>query len=225
MSKQNVIRCVGLFAILTIILCSMIKYKDNELESLESANNALKTQIKTLESDKDMLNEEIRKIEQESIDSEPYITLSTINYLKDTDKYTWFKLYYHILFEQYELDDLPETPYNVFTDEQINIMLKCIETEAHEASFDSKVNVANVILNRAEHDEYPTDPVEIITGTNQFKYGRDNIDESTEYALLYAFMIEDTTDGCIAFRSDSAPVTWNGWTKQFSDESGHTFYK
>lgn len=225
MSKQNTVRCVGLFAILTIILIATIKSKDLELESLESVNTALESQIKTLENDKMLLNEEIEQIEQKSVDSEPYIALTTINYLKDVDKYTWFKLYYHVLFEQYELDDLPETPYDVFTDEQINIMLKCIETETHEASFESKVNVANVILNRVEHEEYPTDPVDIITGTNQFKYGRNNIDESTRYALLYAFMIEDTTDGCIAFRSDSSPATWNGWAKQFTDESGHTFYK
>ena len=105
-------------------------------------------------------------------------------------------------------------------------MLKCIETEAHEASFESKVNVASVILNRVEHDMFPTDPIEIVTGENQFYYGRNNIEESTVYALLYSFIIEDPTNGCIAFRSDlSVTKEWNGWTKQFTDESGHTFYK
>ena len=105
------------------------------------------------------------------------------------------------------------------------MMLKCIETEAHEASFDCKVNVANVILNRIKSDQFPTDPVELITQKNQFAYGRNNISDSTVYALLYAYMVEDTTNGCIAFRSDCSPNEWNGWTKQFTDESGHTFYK
>ena len=66
---------------------------------------------------------------------------------------------------------------------------------------------------------------ELITQNNQFSYGRDNISDSTVYALLYAYMIKDTTNGCIAFRSDCSPNEWNGWAKQFTDESGHTFYK
>ena len=151
--------------------------------------------------------------------------LKLIELIKDQDKYVWFQLYYNALFNIYELDDLPETPYDVFTEREITMMLKCIETETHEASFDCKVNVANVILNRVESEQFPTDPVELITQKNQFSYGRDNISDSTVYALLYAYMIEDTTNGCIAFRSDCSPNEWNGWTKQFTDESGHTFYK
>ena len=44
------------------------------------------------------------------------------------------------------------------------------------------------------------------------------------YGEEYAYY-EDTTNGCIAFRSDCSPNEWNSWTKQFTDESGHTFYK
>ena len=219
---KSLVRYMGVIALTIIFMLPVVKHTNAKLESLEMANTALKQQNKQLENEIQTMNKNIEAYK----DSEPFAVLSAINFLKEEDKYTWFKLYYHTLFEQYDLDDLPETPYDVFTEEQINIMLKCIETETHEASFESKVNVASVILNRVEHDMFPTDPIEIVTGKNQFSYGRNNIDESTVYALLYSFMIEDPTNGCIAFRSDSSVTKeWNGWTKQFTDESGHTFYK
>lgn len=41
---------------------------------------------------------------------------------------------------------------------------------------------------------------------------------------------EDTTDGCVAFRSGEKPEKWyttetNYWTLQFEDDSAHGFYK
>lgn len=232
MHKQ-LVRYMGVIALTVAIMSPMVIYTNSQVKSLETANSELETKNRTLEDRNNKLNKSIEDLnntitvmEEDSDSKEAYAVLSSINFLKDEDEYTWFKLYYHTLFEQYDLDNLPETPYDIFTDEQINIMLKCIETETHEASFKAKCNVASVILNRIEHDMFPTDPIEIITGENQFAYGRNNIDESTKYALLYAYMIEDTTNGCIAFRSDSSVTKeWNSWTKQFTDESGHTFYK
>lgn len=232
--KHNIIQCIGI-VLLTLIFMIMgytIKSKQGQIESLESANTSLQGDIERLSINYNELNDkyvdkcsemEYNQSEQEKEECLHFLYL--IESIKNQDRYVWFQLYYNALFNIYELDDLPETPYDVFTESEITIMLKCIETEAHEASFDCKVNVANVILNRIESDQFPTDPVELITQKNQFAYGRDNISDSTVYALLYAYMIEDTTNGCIAFRSDSSPNEWNGWTKQFTDESGHTFYK
>lgn len=232
--KYNIIQCVGI-VLLTLIFMIMgytIKSKQGQIEALESANTRLQGDIERSSINYNELNDkyvdkcsEMEYNQSERENEECLHFLYLIESIKDQDKYVWFQLYYNALFNIYELDDLPETPYDVFTDNEITMMLKCIETEAHEASFDCKVNVANVILNRIESNQFPTDPVELITQKNQFAYGRDNISDSTVYALLYAYMIEDTTNGCIAFRSDSSPNEWNGWTKQFTDESGHTFYK
>lgn len=232
--KYNIIQCIGII-LLTIIFMIMgctIKYKQEQIEALESANTSLQGDIKKASTNYNELNDkyvdkcaEMEYNQSEREKEECLHFLYLIESIKDQDKYVWFQLYYNALFNIYELDDLPETPYDVFTEREITMMLKCIETEAHEASFDCKVNVANVILNRIESDQFPTDPVELITQKNQFAYGRNNISDSTVYALLYAYMIEDTTNGCIAFRSDYSPNEWNGWTKQFTDESGHTFYK
>ena len=216
---------VGVFSY--VIIC-----QHNTIEALESANTSLQGDIERLSINYNELNDKYvdkcaeMVYNQSELEKEECLHfLKLIELIKDQDKYVWFQLYYNALFNIYELDDLPETPYDVFTEREITMMLKCIETETHEASFDCKVNVANVILNRVESEQFPTDPVELITQNNQFAYGRDNISDSTVYALLYAYMIKDTTNGCIAFRSDCSPNEWNGWTKQFTDESGHTFYK
>lgn len=42
---------------------------------------------------------------------------------------------------------------------------------------------------------------------------------------MYVYEIEDTTDGCIAFRSDKSPYTWYEWIYSFTDSCGHHFYK
>lgn len=237
--KHNIIiQCVGivLLALIFMIMGYTIKSKQEQIKALESANTSLQGDIERANIHYNELNDkyvdkctemeynqEYNQSEREKEECLHFLDL--IENIKDQDKYIWFQLYYNALFNIYELDDLPETPYDVFTEREITMMLKCIETETHEASFDCKVNVANVILNRIESDQFPTDPVELITQNNQFAYGRNNISDSTVYALLYAYMIEDTTNGCIAFRSDSSPNEWNDWTKQFTDKSGHTFYK
>ena len=218
--KHNIIQCVGivLLALILIIMCYTIKSKQEQIEALESSNTSLQTYCSELEMGGETLL-------YESKEEEVFRFQDMISQLKETDKRAWFILYKSMQEEYSDYLDPCESIYDYFTDEQITMMQKCIETEAFDCSFNAKVNVACVILNRVEHDQFPTDPVEIITGKNQFSYGRNNITEDTILALEYAFMIEDTTNGCIAFRSDSSPDTWNGWTKQFTDESGHTFYK
>ena len=217
---ECIIQCVGivLLALILIIMCYTIKSKQEQIKALESSNTSLQTYCSEL----DITNETLL---YESKEEEVFRFQDMISQLKETDKRAWFILYKSMQEEYSDYLDPCESIYDYFTDEQIIMMQKCIETEAFDCSFNAKVNVACVILNRVEHDQFPTDPVEIVTGKNQFSYGRNNITEDTILALEYAFMIEDTTNGCIAFRSDSSPDTWNGWTKQFTDESGHTFYK
>lgn len=228
--KHNIIQCVGivLLALILIIMCYTIKSKQEQIKVLESANTSLQTYCSELRIANEELAYAITDIKENITNNKELEVLrvqSIIEPLKETDKKTWFILYKSMQEEYDDYLDSPESIYDYFTDEQIVMMQKCVETETYQCSFEAKVNVACVILNRVEHDEYPTDPVEIITSKNQFAYSRNNITEDTILALEYAFMIEDTTNGCIAFRSDCSPDTWCGWTKQFTDDSGHTFYK
>ena len=228
--KHNIIQCVGivLLALILMIMGYTIKSKQEQIEALESANTSLQTYCSELKTANEELAYAITDIKENITNNKELEVLrvqSIIEPLKEIDKRAWFILYKSIQEEYDDYLDSSESIYDYFTDEQIVMMQKCIETETYQCSFEAKVNVACVIINRVEHDEYPTDPVEIITSKNQFAYSRNNITEDTILALEYAFMIEDTTDGCIAFRSDCSPDTWYNWTKQFTDESGHTFYK
>ena len=228
--KYNIIQCVGivLLALILMIMGYTIKSKQEQIEALESANTSLQTYCSELRTANEELAYAITDIKENITNNKELEVLrvqSIIEPLKEIDKRAWFILYKSIQEEYDDYLDSPESIYDYFTDEQIVMMQKCVETETYQCSFEAKVNVACVIINRVEHDEYPTDPVEIITAKNQFSYSRNDITEDTILALEYAFMIEDTTDGCIAFRSDCSPDTWYNWTKQFTDESGHTFYK
>lgn len=111
-----------------------------------------------------------------------------------------------------------------FTEDEIQLMLRVIETETYQATFIQKVNVANIILNRWYLGVFGNDITEIITAPNQFTYDRTEISEDTINALNFAFEIRDTTNGSVAFRSDkNTPHTSS---LEYEMEDGiHYFYK
>lgn len=114
--------------------------------------------------------------------------------------------------------------YKEYTKDEIDIMCRCIETETYQCPFEAKVNVANVIFNRINNEIFPNDAVSVITAANQFAYHRSNISEDTLLALEYAYLNEDTTNGAIAFRSDSQQSHWGQWELCHND-GFHCFYK
>ena len=136
----------------------------------------------------------------------------------------WFIAYKDLIEEYSEWVDPPETIYDYYTEDEVYLMQRCIETETFEQDFDSKVNVASVILNRIKSDEFANEVSEIIV-KGQFAFGRENISEDTVLALEYAFMIGDTTDGALYFHSNPKTETFNGAEFIFTDTAGHHFYK
>lgn len=227
---ECIIQCVGivLLALILIIMGYAIKSKQEQIEAIESAYTSLQEHYNTVSDTNYSLMYEIDELQTQLIEQKEIEVTKLQNLIepiKNTDKELWFTLYKKVEEEYSDYFGKADNVYDCFTEEQINMMWKCIETETYQCNFNSKVNVACVILNRIENEQFPLDPIEIITSPNQFAYGRNIITEDTKLALEYAFSIEDTTDGCIAFRSDCSPNEWNGWTKQFTDESGHTFYK
>ena len=217
-----------ILSIIAMFLCGMVNSQSRQIEALESANTSLQGYYNTVSDVNYSLMYEIDELQTQLIEQKEIEVTKLQNLIepiRETDKELWFTLYQEIEEEYSDYFGKADNVYDCFTEEQINMMWKCIETETYQCNFNSKVNVACVILNRIESEQFPLDPIEIITSPNQFAYGRSIITEDTKLALEYAFSIEDTTNGCIAFRSDCSPNEWNGWTKQFTDESGHTFYK
>ena len=148
--------------------------------------------------------------------------MSKIESIEDNKE--WFLAYKDIVFEYAEWIDPPETIYDYFTDNEIYLIQRVVETETYDQDFISKCNVASVIINRFESGKYGDSIESIITAPNQFSYWRKDITENTILAVEYAFQIEDTTNGCIAFRSDNNPNEWYSWHYVYTDKAGHHFY-
>lgn len=142
------------------------------------------------------------------------------------DRKEWFLSYKDIVFKYAKWIDPPETIYDCFTEDEVKLICRVVETETYQCDFNSKVNVANVVLNRIESGEFGDTVEEVITTENQFAYGREVITEDTILAVMYAYEVIDTTGGCIAFRSgDNLPYKWYDWELVFVDNAGHGFYK
>ena len=140
------------------------------------------------------------------------------------DKEKWYLGYKQMIAEFDDYLDPPETIYDVYDDGDIYLIQRAVETEVYQCSFDAKVNVASVIFNRIDDGRFGNTVREIITNPGQFAYHRTKISDSTILAVEYAFEIEDTTDGCLAFRSDKCPDKWGKWVYRFSDSAVHHFY-
>lgn len=139
----------------------------------------------------------------------------------------WFIAYKEIINKYSEILDPPENVYDCFSEEEIYLIQRAVETECYDQNFNSKCMVASVIFNRFEHPElnFGDSITDVITAPNQFSYWRKDITESTKLAVEYAYEIVDLTNGCIGFHSNTKTNTFNGWVYSFTDEIGHHFYK
>lgn len=142
------------------------------------------------------------------------------------DKKEWFIAYKSIIDEYSYIIDTPETIYDCFSDEELDLLFRVVQAEVgDEYSFESKVNVTSVIFNRLDHERFPNTLSEILV-YDQFspisdgRYKEIEVSEDTILACEYAFIIEDTTDGCLFFDSNNTLKY-----KFVFNDSAHNFYK
>lgn len=140
-------------------------------------------------------------------------------------KQQWFLAYKEVI-AKYPKELHMLTIYEVYSEEDLALLYGVVQAETgDEYSFVEKVNVISVMFNRLNRGNYSS-MREVLTAPNQFASvvkGK-AIDEKTILACEYVFLFGDTTNGCIAFRSDRKPNKWHSWTYQFSDDAHH-FYK
>ena len=143
---------------------------------------------------------------------------------KIEDKKDWYLAYKGFL-EDYPEFDRGSTIYDRYTEEEIYLMQRVIETEVYGCDFEAKTHVASVILNRIEgNNNFPDDATTVCTAAGQFVYSRKQISEDTKLALEYVAEIEDTTNGALYFNSMEPMESWNGRPRIFTDHVGHSFY-
>lgn len=235
--KRNILLFMVALAIAVAIL---ITYKTNETpaqtydEVAETIEPFKEVKDENAEDEIENNDEEVEEVEHIVLETEPTKSIyeikseEVLEKQKELDSITdnkeRFLAYKALIAEYSEWVDPPETIYDVYTEDEIYLMQRCIETETFEQSFDSKVNVANVILNRLESGEF-SDQVNKVIVKGQFAFGRKDISEDTKLALEYAYMFGDTTDGALYFHSLSYRSKFNGANYIFTDDAGHHFYK
>lgn len=148
--------------------------------------------------------------------------MSEIESIEDSKE--WFLAYKDIVFEYAEWIDPPETIFDYYAEDEVRLICRVVETETYQCDFDSKVNVANVVLNRIESGEFGETVEEIITTESQFAYGREVITEDTILATMFAYEMEDTTYGALFFHSNEKTDVFCGRNYIFTDNVGHNFY-
>lgn len=207
-------KIIALLIATVIMVCSILPFFRIKTQYTARETGAIATTYKVLLVDPYKLV--IQKMQEE---------METVDLIEDKEQ--WFIAYKALVHKYEEIIDPPLTIYDYYTDEEINLIQKVVETECYDQDFESKVNVASVVFNRVEdiNGRYGANVKEVVTAKNQFAYSREKITESTILAVEYAFQIEDTTNGCVAFRSDKSPTTWYGWEYVFTDGAGHAFYK
>lgn len=156
------------------------------------------------------------------------------------DKKTFY-LEYKSIIEEYSISqyseqlNIPNTVYDYYSYDEILIFQKLLAAETTGGDFNSKCNVASVIWNRLNSDEYPNTIREVIYQRNggiQFSPtadGRINTVTVTEddiLAIEYTFLFGSTAYDCIAFDN----VRGKSWNKNnleyvFTDSINHSFYR
>lgn len=157
-----------------------------------------------------------------SIAQEYYIVMNDLMKRQECTE-EWYLEYKALIDEYADTVGAPDDLTQVFSEEDLNLFYRCIETEVHGASFAAKVNVANVILNRMNNPNRWGDTLsEVITSPGQFAYGKTVISDTTKLAAEYAYQFEDTTQGAEFF--NSGEPNKNSSSYLFTDEAGHSFY-
>ena len=141
------------------------------------------------------------------------------------DKQEWFITYKQIIEEYSDILDPPESIYDYYTDEELNMLFRVVQAEiGDEYTFEQKCNVCSVIFNRIEHEEFPNTMLEVLTA-DQFstirngRYKEIDVSQTTILACEYVFMIENTMPDALFFDSDgSLNYKWVG------NDGAHNFY-
>lgn len=118
------------------------------------------------------------------------------------DKQEWFIAYKEIVNDYDTILDLSETIYDVFTEEELDFLFRVVQAEVgdEDSTFEQKVNVARVIFNRLEHENFPDTLNDVLTQKNQFtvvankKYKKIEVSGEIVLACEYAYQIESRSE-------------------------------
>lgn len=155
--------------------------------------------------------------------------MDSIDYLKDKNLEQWFKSYKQIIKNYSDILDPPETIYDVFSPDELDLLFRVVHAEiGDEWTFEQKVNVASVIYNRVE-SKYFGDSLTKVLIPGQFSTISNGAyhntpSEKTIAACEYAYEIENTVGDCLYFDSNGALSQYNKLEWVFND-GAHNFLR
>lgn len=210
--KNVMRRLVCMFVILFSFMCNTVPFNIGVIQTTQK-----ETSVQTEIVPEPIPIEEIKQYEFET-------KLKEIEHIKDENTKEWFLAYKDLTYEYMKWVELPETVYDKYSEDEIRLIWRVVETETFDQDFDSKVNVANVVFNRLKSGDFGETITEIITTPKQFRYGRQKITDDTIYAVMYAYEMPDTTYGALYFHSNKKTDKFNKADYIFTDDAGHHFY-
>lgn len=180
------LRYLSVISIVVSFLFASIEFLDSEQVVEETTEEIQQEEIIIAEPECEIELEIEPEIKPETPEEILEKELSELDKIKDNK--LEYLIEYKEIWERY-LDSFsrPVTIYDVFTEEEIYLMCRCIQTETNGAPFDAKVNVAVVILNRLDSDLYPNKVSEVIV-PGQFAFWRTEFEDNTLPALEYAYL-------------------------------------
>lgn len=147
------------------------------------------------------------------------------------NKKIWFIKYKQMIDKYSDVYKTPKTLHETYSEKEVEIFQRIVEAEVTDGDFLSKVNVANVILNRVNSNKFPNTIESVVFQKKQFspisdgRYYTVKPTEDTLLAIEYAFLFEDTTDGALYFESGNRFVHMSYAEYLFKDNAGHHFYR
>ena len=122
------------------------------------------------------------------------------------------------------------TLYDVYTEEELDLLFKVVQAEATDGTVEQKSNVASVIFNRLKKGWWGGDLTKNLMAKRQFevvtngRYKKMKISEKTILACEMAFE-QDTTQGALFFDSTEGK-SWAAENREWIFNDGiHDFYK
>lgn len=208
----------------SLFLCSCNNTEDMTVATLEEIVQEYKVDT-CRASNIEVEIETIEEVDESEIIMEEYLLM--MEEYESTDNYLdWYIKYKYFITENSDVCDKPETIYDVFSDEELDLMFRVVQAEiGDEYSFEQKVHVANVIFNRVAHYKFPDTLKEVLI-PSQFstissgRYKRVEVSEATILACEFAYEIEDLTDGCLFFDSNGV-LNY----KLIMNDGAHNLYK
>lgn len=167
-----------------------------------------------------------KNIESDEYSQTYYEANDKINSYPKDNKKDWYMNYRKVINEYAAYLDPPETLYDYYNDAETVMLFKVVQAEiGDEYTFEQKCNVASVILNRLESDEFEDEMFKVLT-SDQFatisngRYKNVKVSDDTMLACEYVFLFGDTTNGCLFFDSNGSL----NYEYEMND-GAHNFYK